>query len=117
MRAFIYETNVFEDGRKVTCTTNILCSRRSYLFSCKPSVALSEKYLIPVQITGEHKKDEKWGLALIEYNINDPEQAETSVRIREKDNVPVVSALSCFQQFSLGLFFLREISSSQQVTL
>ena len=114
-RAFIYETNVFEDGGKVTCTTNILYSRRSYLFSCKPSVAPSEKYLIQVQIRREHKRDEEWGLVLIEYNINDLEQAETIVRIRKNDNAPMVSTLSCFQQFLLGLFFLKEIFSSRQV--
>jgi len=103
---------VFEDGGKVTCTTNTLYSRRSYLSSCKPSVAPSEKYLIQVQIRREHKRDEEWGLALIEYNVNDLEQGETIVRIRKNDNAPVVSTLSCFQQFLLGLFFLREIFSS-----
>ena len=115
-RTFIYETNIFEDGGDFTCTTKTLYSRRSYFLCSKPSVALSKKYLIEVQIIG-CKKNENWRLSLIEYNINDPEQAETIVRIRKKDNAPVVSAFSYLQQFSLGSFFLREISSSQQMIL
>jgi len=111
-RAFVYETNIFEDKGKFTCTTKTLYSRRSYLFCSKPSVALSERYLIGVQILGlEHKK---WRLVLLEYNTNDPGQAETIVRIRKKDTA--VSVFSCLQQFSLGSSFLREISSSQQMT-
>jgi len=77
-------------------------------------VALSEKYLIGVQKMGlEHKK---WRLVLIEYNTNDPGQAETIVRIKKKGNAPVVSAFSCYQQFPFGSFFFREISLSQQMT-
>ena len=105
-RVFIYETNVFEGKGKITCTTNTLYSGRSYLLCCKPSVALSEKYLIEVRILGwKYKNNETWRLALIEYNINNPEQAETIVRIRKKETV--VSAFSCLQQFSLGSFLER----------
>ena len=115
-RVFIYETNVSEDGGCTTNTTNTLHSRRSYFLCYKASMALSEKYLIEVRTIGwEYKKTDRWRLVLIEYNIDDPEQAETIVRITRKDHV--VSAFSCLQQFSLGSFFLKEISSSQQMTL
>jgi len=108
---FIYETNIFEDGGKIACTTKTLYSRRSYFLCYKPSLALSEKYLIEVRTIGwKYKKNERWRLALIEYNTNDLGQAEIIPRVGRKDTI--VSAFSCLQQFSLGSFFLREMSSS-----
>ena len=58
---------------------------------------------------------DRWKLFLIEGNINDPKV--TIARLRKKDNAPVVSTLSCLQQFSFESFFLRKNSTSQQMTL
>ena len=69
-------------------------------------------------MTGEfYDKTERWKLILIECNTNEPEQAVTIVRLRKKDNAPVVSAPSCLQQFSFKPSFLRRNSTSQQMTL
>jgi len=81
-------------------------------------MALSENYIIEARMTGEfYDKTERWKLILIECNTNEPEQAVTIVRLRKKDNAPVVSAPPCFQQYSFEPSFLRRNSTSQQMTL
>ena len=88
-RMFVYETNIFEDEGEFSFDTKTIYSTRCSLRSIKPSVGLSEKYIIGRTIF---------------------------VRLRKKDNTPVVSAPSCLQQFSFESFFTRKNSTSQQMT-
>jgi len=89
-RMFVYETNILEDEGEFSFDTKTIYSTRCSLRSIKPSVALSEKYIIGRTIF---------------------------VRLRKKDNTPVASAPSCLQQFSFESFFTRKNSTSQQMTL
>jgi len=79
-------------------------------------MALSDTYIIEALMLGKiYDNTERWKLLVVERNTN--EQAVTIVRLRKKDNAPVVSAPSCLQQFSFESFFTRKNSTSQQMTL
>ena len=57
-------------------------------------------------MTGEfYDKTERWKLILTECNTN--KQAVTIVRLRKKDNAPVVSVPSCLTQSHSSLFSLE----------
>ena len=117
-RMFVYETNIFEDEGEFYFDTKTIYSTRSSLRGIKPSVALSEKYIIEAVRLGQfYDNTEWWKLVLIERSTNDPKQAVTVVRLRKKDNAPIVSAPLCLQQFLSDFSFLRKNFTSQQMTL
>jgi len=97
-RTFIYETNVFENGKNYSCTTTTVYSTRGYLGCHRPHMALSEKYLVELRATGfESNNTKRWTLVLTEYNPNDQGQVIAFVSLRKGENAPVVSASSCLQ--------------------
>jgi len=95
-RTFVYETNIFEDEGKLSFITKTIYSTRSSLRSIRPSMALSDKYIVEALMLGEiYGNTERWKLVLIECNTNNPKVA--IVRLRKKDNAPIVSTPSCLQ--------------------
>jgi hypothetical protein len=97
-RTYIYETNIWEDEQGPHISTKRIYSARSYLYHRRrPSIALSDKYLVEARVTGySPEKTLRWKLFLSQYCVDDHPKTSMNnitVLLGKTDDSAVVSYL------------------------